>query len=110
MKRLPMSRAAAALLRSVLNRAGTESGRILLTDARSVDWQSLTFIGERHRFSLAVAGADAERLFEHVTSGLAEAEFHIPGQLVADICVAGEPERRDDGSIAFTIEALTVAE
>ena len=40
--------------------------------------------------------------------GLEDAEFSIPGQFVADIAVLGAPKRGHDGSIAVTIEALTI--
>ena len=88
MMKLAMSPAAAALLRALLARAGVERDRILLTQFRSVDWNSLTFSGER----------------------LDDAEFAIPGQIVADITVAGSPVRSADGSLSIKIEALTVAE
>ena len=57
--------------------------------------------GERRSFDVPVArkGSDLE-----------EAEFTIPGQIVADIAVRGEPMRAADGSTSITIEALTVAE
>ena len=45
-----------------------------------------------------------------LVNGLEDCEFTIPGHVVADIAVSGEPERLEDGSIALTIEALTVAE
>jgi hypothetical protein len=45
MTRLPMSKAGAALLRALLARALADRDRILLTEYRSTDWQSLTFIG-----------------------------------------------------------------
>lgn len=83
---------------------------IYLTDCRSTDWQSLTFIGERHRLELRFTGPDAEALAESVCSGLGEAEFSIPGQIVADIAVEGRPERLADGSVAIAIEALTIEE
>ena len=40
--------------------------------------------------------------------GLEDAEFSIPGQFVADIAVLGAPKRGYDGSIALTIEVLTI--
>ena len=43
-------------------------------------------------------------------AGLSEAEFSIPGVLVADIGVLGTPQRAADGSTELTIEALTIAE
>jgi hypothetical protein len=43
-----MSPTASTLLRALLERAGAPRDRIVLTSVRSTDWQSLTFIGERH--------------------------------------------------------------
>lgn len=43
-------------------------------------------------------------------AGLEEAEFSIPGVIVADICVADGPQWAADGSTSVTIEALTVSE
>lgn len=56
MTRLPMSIAGAALLRALLARALVDRDRILLTDYRSTDWQSLTFIGERHEMRFRIPG------------------------------------------------------
>jgi hypothetical protein len=42
--------------------------------------------------------------------GLEDAEFSIPGVIVADIGLMGTPQRSIDGSARLTIEALTVAE
>jgi hypothetical protein len=110
MTRLPMSPAAAALFRALLARCGGDRDRILLTDSRSTDWQSLTFVGERHRFCLRFTGADAEAVADSFCSGLADHEFAIPGQIVADIQVAGTPWRAADGAVEVSIEALTIAE
>ncbi|MFL6778665.1 MAG: hypothetical protein ACJ8FC_08965 [Sphingomicrobium sp.] len=41
---------------------------------------------------------------------LAEAEFSIPGQIVADIGLDRPPIDNRDGSITLHIEALTIAE
>ena len=43
-------------------------------------------------------------------SGLSDAEFSIPGLLVADIGVIGTPARALDGSTELMIEALTISE
>jgi hypothetical protein len=42
--------------------------------------------------------------------GLEDAEFSIPGQIVADVTVFGKPVREPDGSTSITIEALTIGE
>jgi hypothetical protein len=110
MNRIAMSTAAAGLLRALIARAGAPKDRILLTDVRSTDWQSLTLIGERHRFELRVVGPDADAAVSRICCGIEDAEFHIPRQIVADINIAGEPARADDGSICVIIEALTVEE
>jgi hypothetical protein len=105
-----MSSAAAALLRVLIGRARVPRDRILLTDAESVDWQSLTFTGERHQLQLRVPGPDSRSVVERMCQGLEDAEFSIPGVIVADIAVAGTPSLALDGSTTITIEALTVAE
>ena len=110
MMKLAMSPAAAALLRALLARAGVERDRILLTQFRSVDWNSLTFSGERHLIDLRIPGPAAQDVAGRLTGGLDDAEFAIPGQIVADITVAGSPVRSADGSLSIKIEALTVAE
>ena len=52
--------------------------RILLTDWTSIDWQSLTFVGERHEISLRLTGAEAGLGADRLGAGLADAEFAIP--------------------------------
>jgi hypothetical protein len=110
MMKIAMSSAASALLRALIARAGVERNRILLTDAVSTDWQSLTFAGERHRLSLRVAGSDSHEVAQRMCAGLEDAEFSIPGLLVADIGLAGAARRALDGATDLTIEALTVAD
>ena len=110
MMRLAMSPAAAGLLRSLLNRTGVERDRILLTEFRSTDWQSLTFIGEQHRIRLRVPQPDAAGVTARLVNGVDESEFSIPGHVLADIAIVGEAERQEDGSFLVTIEALTVEE
>ena len=105
-----MSPAAAALLRSLLARAGVERGRILLTEFRSTDWQSLTFIGEQHKIRLRIPAPGAAGIVASLVNGIEDADFAIPGHIVADIVLAGEPEEQPDGSILVAIEALTVEE
>jgi hypothetical protein len=110
MMKLAMSAAAAGLLRALLNRAGVDRDRILLSDFRSTDWRSLTFTGERHRIALRVPGPEAAAVADSLTRELTEAEFHIPGQIVADIAVEGAMIEHPDGAVSLTIEALTIAE
>ena len=110
MMRPALSVAAAGLLRSLLARAGVDRDRILLTDFRSTDWQSLTFVGERHEIRLRLPGPDAARIVERLTERLEDVEWQIPGQIVADIGIDGDPVEAADGSVTLAIEALTIAE
>jgi len=110
MNRIPISAAAVALLRALIARAGVPRDRILITDAHSVDWRSLTFTGERHAIELRVPGPDSRATAERMCEGLEDAEFSIPGVIVADISLAGPPSRSLDGSISLVVEALTVSE
>jgi hypothetical protein len=110
MMKIPMSVAAAGLLRAVLARAKISGDRILLTDIQSTEWQSLTFVGERHQFRFRIAGPAADGAVRNLTYGLRHADFSIPGHIVADIALVGEPEPSDDGSVSLDLEALTIAE
>jgi len=110
MLRIAMSTAASNLLRALLARAKVPRDRILLTDVQSTDWQSLTLTGERHQFALRVTDPHSDRVVDRMCAGLEDAEFSIPGLIVADIAVVGEPVRASDGSTSVTIEALTIEE
>ena len=110
MMKLAMTPAAASLLRALLGRAGVDRNRILLTDFRSTDWRSLTFAGERHRVDLRIPGPAAGAVAGLLTDGLDEAEFSIPGHIVADIAVDGAMVEHPDGAVSLRIEALTVEE
>ena len=110
MNRLPMSKAGAALLRALLTRALVDSDRILLTEYRSTDWQSLTFVGERHELRFRIPGPDAGQILARMTGDLTETDFTIPKQIVADVVVYGQPTHEPDGAISFSIEALTIEE
>jgi hypothetical protein len=109
MMKIAMSPAAAALLRILIARAGVGRNRILLTDVHSTDWQSLTFSGERHQIDLRVTGPDSGDIVGRMCAGLGDAEFSIPGLLVADVGIAGTPRRAADGATELMIEALTIA-
>ena len=108
MLKIAMSPTASALLRAFLERAGVPRDRILLTNIRSTDWQSLTFVGERHE--IRIPGAASGSIAERLCAGLDDAEFDIPGQIVAEIAVRGGPARQPDGAVLLDIEALTIEE
>ena len=102
-----LSCAAAQLLRALLARTGLDRNRISIGRFHSVDWQSLTFTGERHEISLRLAGPDPAPALAQLRDGLAEAEWQLEGHLVADILIVGE-KASSDGSIVVDIEALTL--
>lgn len=110
MMRLALSPAAVGLWRALIARAAAPRERLLLCDWRSTDWQSLTFAGERHEILLRIAGADSLEVAQRLLEGIADAEFAIPGQIVADINVASPPRVAPDGSTELGIEALTIEE
>ncbi|MEQ7873059.1 hypothetical protein ABDK56_03515 [Sphingomonas sp. ASV193] len=110
MMRPALSPAAAGLLRGLMARVGPDRNRTYLTDFRSVDWQSLTFTGERHEITLRVGGPDSEELVARLTDGLVDAEWAIPGHLVADVALQRPPLASRDGSTIVHLEALTLAD
>jgi hypothetical protein len=109
MTRVAVSRAASALLRALAVRAGMPRDRIVLIEVRSIDWQSLTVAGERHHFELRISGPGSGDAVRRMCDGLADAEFSIPGLLVADIALVGAPATAPEGSTDLIIEALTIA-
>jgi hypothetical protein len=110
MLNIAMSTAASGLLRALLDRAGDQRNRLLLSDIQSVDWHSLTLAGERHLVTLRIPGPGAEHMVRVFICGIEDAEFAIPGHILADIAVAGTPVRALDMSVTLEIEALTVLE
>jgi hypothetical protein len=105
----PLSPAAALLLRSLLARAGLDADRILLSKFRSVDWQSLTFTGERHEIGLRLRGPHAADALARLRDGLGDAEWALPGHVVADILIVGT-RAAGDGAIDVDLEALTLSD
>lgn len=90
-------------------RAGLDPDRILVGRFLSVDWQSLTFTGERHEISLRLAGPDPAAALARLRFGLAEVEWRLHGHVVAEVVIVGEKRHRD-GSITVELEALTLTD
>ena len=108
MSRPLLSAAGGALLRTLLARVDDERNRIVLTSWTTVDWQSLTFAGERHRASFSVTGVDASGLAARWTDGLEDADLPLGGgRFVADLTVTAN-ELQPDGSVRIDLEALTL--
>ena len=103
-----LSTAAAGLLRALVARSGAGREQFLLSDVRSTEWRSLTFSGERHRIALRITGPHSESFAQRMVHRIEDSEFAIPGVLVADIAVTEGPARQRDGSVAVTLEALTL--
>lgn len=110
MTKIPMSAAATSLLRALLARANIHRDRILLTSFETTEWQSLTFVGERHEIRLRIVGPNSAEVVRLLTDGLEDAEFSIPGQIVADIALTRQPQPNGDGSVCVDLEALTISE
>lgn len=109
MMRPAMSATAAGLISALLARSGIARERVLLTDYRSTEWHSLTFDGERHQIGFRFPGPDSSGAVKRLLDGLADAEFALRGQLVADIAVEHRPKLHPDGAISVGLEALTIA-
>ena len=103
-----LSPAATGLLRALVQRVSRD--RILLSAWQSDDWQSLTFVGERHHAELRITGADSAAVAARLMEGIGEAELTITGQIVADITPTAASRTGSDGSTLVNFEALTVAE
>jgi hypothetical protein len=82
----------------------------IATEFRSTDWQSLTFVGERHEIRFRIPGPDSKLAAARLLDGLEDAELEVWGHFVADISLAHGPFNREDGSVELGIEALTVAD
>jgi hypothetical protein len=105
-----LSPAATHFLRALLGRAGLAADRVRIRRFRSVDWQSLTFIGERHELTLAIPQPNAAPGADRLRLGLADAEWPLPGgAVVADVVVVRETSE-PDGTIVLDLEALTLSE
>ena len=108
MMKLAMSPAATAVLRALIFRSQAERNRILLIEAQSTDWQSLTFEGEQHRMTLRIVGEDAPEIADRLCGGIEEAELSSGGLIVADISVE-QRVSTGDGNVEVTVAALTIA-
>lgn len=97
-----MTDAHRSLTRALVARGGAGCR---ITAAEQWPWASLLFEGTRHLLTLAVPSAQ-EALF---TAWIEEAEFALPGHLVADIAVIDRVPQ-DDGMVAVRLEALTLVE
>lgn len=78
---------------------------VAIVASTSVRWASATFTGARHGVTIDAPASDA---LAQWLAALPEAEFCLPGHLVADLVIVGS--ETDAGVCRATIEALTVEE
>jgi len=76
---------------------------VVVTRRTAMRWASVTFSGARHEVH---GTAPASSALEHWLDALPEAEFAIPGHLVADLTITAMTATAE--RVDFTIEALTV--
>jgi hypothetical protein len=110
MNRLVIAPAAGALFRALVARAGLAPDRTLLTGVETVEWQSLTLNGERHRIGLRLTGPGAEAAATAMCDGLEDAELPMSRGFVADIALERPLRRSTDGAYEIHIEALTISD
>ncbi len=101
MRRPWLDPALAGLIRALRRRDG---GMLVLIEGDSTPWASATFAGGRHRLAVRCEGPDGTARATALAAGIEEAEFAIPGHLVAGI---GEVEVAGD---EVRLEALTVVD
>lgn len=92
--------AATALLHALGARLGGAPYRVEELSCRN--WASVTFSGTRHKLTLRVAAEAAGPFLD----GIEEAEFRLPGHIVADIAVVSR--ECGEGGTRIALEALTV--
>ena len=69
-------------MREAVLALGEHHGQVLAHD--ETPWASITYTGARHSFTLLFAGEEAVDAGERFIAELAEHEFVLAGQLVAD--------------------------
>lgn len=106
-----LSAAGAALLRRLLDRAADDRHRFLLSSWTSVDWQSMTFAGERHRAAFRLTGSDAMGVARRWLDGIEQAEFDLgPTRFLAEITVSDGPVDHGHDGVTLSLEALTLSD
>ncbi len=95
---------AGSLVRRAIERDARHArGAVTVALDESTRWASATFVGARHRLTLAGDDSDA---FTRWLERLGEADLPIRGQLVADLCVVSVVHHA--GRATASVEALTV--
>jgi len=95
-------------LREALCELAQQRAQILTHSEKS--WASITFAGARHRLALNFEGLEAVAAGELFVAELAEHEFEIPGQLVAEAAVTEVEHRLDPPRMFVVCELLLLDE
>ncbi len=72
------------------------------------DWASATFVGERHRLRISLAGPAADAAADGFIARLDDHEFDLDAQFVADIAIVAD--RRDGEVVELLVEILLLDE
>ncbi|MCJ8159370.1 hypothetical protein [Sphingomonas sp. LaA6.9] len=85
---------------------GTHGLAPMLCSSHSEQWASATFSGARHQFGFAIDPEtdDARTRLERAGAAIRDADFLLPGHILADIGLVPSLE----APTHFAIEALTV--
>jgi hypothetical protein len=92
------------LIAALLDHAGTE-GEVFADSL--TPWASATFIGARHAVTLVLRGEDAMARADALRMMLPEAEFHLPGHIVADL-VVDSISSDEPGAAKLLLSVLTI--
>lgn len=94
--------------------ADRETPTIVVESLRVEDWASLTFEGEKHWLDLRIDGSRAviAGAQARLAAALDDADFELPGHLVADIALVSTALVGDarHASCRLRFEALTIAD
>ena len=91
------------LIAAVLEMA---DGAAQVEDASLKPWCSATFVGAQHRITLLLDGEEAADRSHALAKALPEAEFAIPGHLVADLTI--DAISKGEKVARVTMTALTI--
>ncbi|MGL4314286.1 MAG: hypothetical protein ACRCSO_09885 [Sphingomonas sp.] len=97
--------ASALMIRAIEANARRQAASAVVTRAIAHRWASATFSGMRHEIQVMMT---ADAAAEAWLAQLPEAEFAVPGHLVADLIV--DAIARDAGAMIATLSILTVEE
>lgn len=95
-----------ALCRSLMARLGAAPQA--LRHSASQPWCSATFTGARHQLAVALDDGGMLQQARALVAQGEEAEFSLPGHIVADMAARLETQTAPDGPTLLRIEALTV--